>query len=140
MTLRTRLLSVGPSDPRTSLGMLLLRLGFGGFMIVRHGWGKLSSYADKKDSFPDPLGVGSELSLALACFGEVVAPLLLILGLGTRLASIPAAFTMAVAAFVVHAGDPLAKKEMALIYLVAFVAIGIVGPGRWSLDKALGGR
>lgn len=107
--------------------------------MVRHGWPKLSAFAEKKGVFPDPLGIGSELSLSLACVGEFVAPLLLILGLGTRLASLPAAFTMAVAAFLVHGGDPLAKKEMAIIYLVAFVAIGLIGPGRYSLDRRLRG-
>jgi len=137
MSWRSRLLSTGPRDVTSSLGLLALRVGFGGLMMAQHGWGKLSSFAEKKGSFPDPLGVGSELSLALACVGEFAAPILLILGLGTRLASVPAAFTMAVAAFVVHGADPLAKKEMALIYMVAFIAIGLIGPGRYSLDRKL---
>ena len=139
MSLRRRLLSTGPTVLRTSLGLLLLRLGFGGLMIVRHGWPKLAKFSEKKAVFPDPLGVGSELSLTLALVGEIVAPLLIVLGLGTRLASVPAAFTMAVAAFLVHAGDPLAKREMALIYFVAFVVIALMGPGRYSLDRKLGG-
>ena len=46
---------------------------------------------------------------------------------------------MAVAAFVVHGADPLAKKEMALLYMVAFLAIAFIGPGRFSLDRKIGG-
>ena len=67
------------------------------------------------------------------------APALIVAGLATRLSAIPAAFTMAVAAFVVHASDPLAKKEMALVYFAAFLAIALLGPGRWSLDRKIGG-
>jgi putative oxidoreductase len=139
MSLKSRLFFVGPRDPLGSLGLLLLRVGFGGLMIVRHGWPKLMSFQEKKASFPDPLGVGHELSMTLACVGETLAPALLIVGLATRLSAVPAAFTMAVAAFLVHGGDPLAKKEMALIYLVGFLAIGLLGPGRYSLDRRIGG-
>jgi putative oxidoreductase len=55
-------------------------------------------------------------------------------GLFTRWAAIPAAFTMAVAAFLAHAGDPFGDREMALLYLTLFTTIGLVGPGRFSID------
>lgn len=139
MSLRNRLFFVGPRDTLSSAGLLLLRVAFGGLMIVNHGWGKLMSFSEKKGGFPDPLSVGNELSMALAIVGEVFAPALIVAGLATRLSAIPAAFTMAVAAFVVHASDPLAKKEMALVYFAAFLAIALLGPGRWSLDRKIGG-
>ena len=139
MSLASRLFDLGPRTPVASFAMLLLRLGAGGLMVTQHGWGKLSTFSEKSATFPDPLGVGSELSLALTCLGEVLAPLLIMVGLGTRLAALPAAITMGVAAFVVHAGDPIGKRELALVYLLIFLVIGLVGPGRFSVDRKLEG-
>ncbi len=39
-----------------------------------------------------------------------------------------------VAFFMVHAGDPFGKKELAFVYLVIFTALALTGPGRFSLD------
>jgi uncharacterized membrane protein YphA (DoxX/SURF4 family) len=38
---------------------------------------------------------------------------------------------------VVHGGDPLGDKELALLYLVCFAAVGALGAGKWSLDALL---
>ncbi len=42
---------------------------------------------------------------------------------------------MAVAAFVVHGADPFERKEMALLYLIGFTAIALLGAGKYSVDK-----
>jgi len=42
---------------------------------------------------------------------------------------------MAVAAFVVHAGDPFSKMEMSLLYLLLFITLFIFGPGKYAIDK-----
>jgi len=42
---------------------------------------------------------------------------------------------MSVAAFMVHAADPFSQKELALLYLLAFLMVVFVGPGKYSLDK-----
>lgn len=52
---------------------------------------------------------------------------------------------MAVAAFVVHWGDPLfmgqgAAKEPALLYLTGTAVLLAAGPGRYSLDAVIGVR
>ena len=85
--------------------------------------------------FPDPLGVTPPVSLALAVFGEVVCSSLVVVGVYTRLAAIPALVTMAVAAFLVHAGDPWADKEMAVLYGLGFLVLIIAGGGRFALDR-----
>lgn len=120
----------------TDLALLILRLGFGGLMLT-HGIPKFNMLSNPSD-FGDPIGVGPTVSLILTLIGEVVAPVLIILGLKTKLAAIPAAITMAVAAFIVHAKDSLGSKEMALLYLVAFVVIFLAGPGRFSFDGKKG--
>ncbi|MCF1192253.1 DoxX family protein [Mangrovimonas sp. AS39] len=115
------------------LALLILRVGFGGFMLT-HGIPKMGMLSNPSD-FGDPMGVGSTISLILALIGEVVAPILLIIGFKTKWAAIPAAITMAVAAFVVHAKDDLATKEHALLFLIAFVVIFLTGAGKYSIDK-----
>jgi len=42
---------------------------------------------------------------------------------------------MAAAAFVVHAGDPFGVKEKALLYLIGFTVIALMGAGKISMDK-----
>ncbi|TXD83336.1 DoxX family protein [Subsaximicrobium wynnwilliamsii] len=115
------------------LALLILRVGFGGLMLT-HGIPKVSMLTDAS-GFPDPLGIGGTGSLILALIGEVLAPILIIIGLKTKWAAIPSIITMAVAAFMVHAADPLAKKEMALLYLIAFIVIFLAGPGKFSVDR-----
>jgi putative oxidoreductase len=123
---------------RQSVALLLMRLTFGGLMFVNHGLGKAQKLAAGGPyQWADPLGIGAGPSLFLATGAETVCAILLALGLFTRAAGLPLAFTMGVAAFVVHADDPLSKKEMALLYLAAYAAIVLLGPGRYALGQAL---
>lgn len=128
------------ADRARDLGLLILRVSSGGTMLLGHGMGKLTTFSERAASFPDPIGIGSTASLSLAVFGEVVCALLVALGLGTRLAAVPAAITMLVAAFVIHGADPFAKKELALLYAAPFVTLILTGGGRFSLDHLLFSR
>ena len=125
-----------------SLGLLLLRVSVGGMMLLAHGWGKLTSFAERSSSFPDPLGVGSSLSMALATGAEAFCALAVILGFATRWAAVPLMVTMLVAALIIHGDDPWAKKEFALLYFFPFATLLLTGAGRYSLDAFLrrGGR
>lgn len=119
------------------LGLLIIRLGFSAAMLT-HGWPKLMKLIEQKNPrFPDPLGIGDYPSLIMAVIGEIVAPILLIIGFKTRLSAIPAAATMFAALFIVHGGDPFKKQELALLYLLGFSSILIAGGGRYSVDGML---
>ena len=133
-----KLLSSGNLNTKQSFGILLLRLGAGLLMAFSHGYPKLVSYSDKADSFPDPLGVGSEFSLILAIFSEFVCAILLALGALTRLVLIPLIITMIVAVFIIHADDPFSKKEFGLLYLIPYLTILFTGAGKYSIDKIIG--
>lgn len=119
-----------------NLASLCLRIGFGGMMIT-HGWDKCKRMLEGNMSFADPLGIGEETTLILAVISEFICPILIVLGLKTRLASVLPAMTMLVAAFVVHGSDPWAKKEFALLYLCGFIGLFLLGSGKYSMDFRL---
>lgn len=113
----------------------LFRICMGAFMLT-HGYPKLMKLLDGGNiTFADPFGIGAVPSLVLAVFAEVLCAALLTLGLFTRLAVVPLIVTMAVAAFVQHGADPFGKKELALIYLVAYALIFAKGSGGFSVDR-----
>ena len=119
------------------LWLLILRVGVSGLMLT-HGYPKLLRLLDGNMQFGDPLGIGAGVSFVLAVFAEAICSVLIILGLGTRLASIPLIITMATAAFIVHANDPFGKQEVPILYLLIYVTLLIVGAGKYSLDQGIG--
>ena len=120
-----------------ALAALLLRVGFGGFMAINHGWPKLMGFAAHSAKFASFLPLPSPLSLSLTIFGELVCSPLIVVGLWTRAAAVPAFFTMLVAAFGAHRDDITGDGEHALLFALAFAAIALLGPGRWSIDARL---
>jgi putative oxidoreductase len=116
---------------------LVLRVFMGGFMAYAHGWGKFVRWDEIKLDFATPFGMPDMLSAGLTVFAEFFCGILVAIGLFTRFAAIPVIITMAVAAFVIHGGDPLEDREGALTYLAAFTTILFLGSGKFSLDYIL---
>ena len=103
-------------------------------MLFGHGLPKLLAFSEKVQTFPDPLGLGSQMSLILAIFAEVFCAAAVMFGVMTRYAAIPLVVTMLVAAALVHGDDPWQKKEAALCFLFPFVCLIIAGGGKFALD------
>ena len=123
-------------DTKTSVLLLIVRIVFG-ILLLTHGIQKWTNFQELSTVFPDPLGVGSSVSLALAIFAELACSLGFIFGVLYRLALIPMIFTMIVAFFIIHGGDPFAAKELAFVYLVVFVLMWIAGPGKCAVDNLM---
>jgi putative oxidoreductase len=124
-------------DESLDLLVFILRICIAAFMIT-HGWPKLLRLLEGGEiQFGDPIGLGPTLSLILVVFAEFFCSVLIGIGLGTRLASIPLIFTMLVAAFIAHADDPFRQKEMALLYLLFYILLLVVGSRKYSLDYLL---
>ena len=132
--LKRFLFPVKPDGTFISVILLIVRVVFG-VMLMNHGIDKWANYQELSAVFPDPLGIGSPLSLGLAIFGELACSMAFIIGFLYRLAMIPMIFTMCVAFFIVHADGPFAVKELAFVYLVVFVLMYIVGPGKFAVDR-----
>jgi putative oxidoreductase len=144
-------------EPWNSLGLLILRLGVGGYMLT-HGWPKFRMLLDGNFAIVgDPIGIGATASSVLIVFAEFVCAAMVVVGLLTRLAAAPLVIAMLVAALVAHSKDPWtvgeayrlfsegrtqfpASKQGALLYAIAFAALALTGPGMISLDHMLWNR
>ena len=119
----------------TDIGKLVLRIGFAVMMLLLHGIPKVKNLLSDDPQFVSVFGMGVILSLVLAAIVETVFPILLILGYKARLAAIPLVVIMLVAIFDHHSQDPLAMKEKAILFLIGFVSIALIGAGKYSIDK-----
>jgi len=117
-----------------SLGLLVLRVGFSAMLLV-HGIQKVEILFSSDVNFSNPIGIGSTATLLLVLFAEIICTVLIIIGIKTRLATIPPIILMFVAVAIVHKGDPFMARELALLYLMAFTAIGLLGAGRIALKR-----
>jgi putative oxidoreductase len=132
-----KLFAIGTSDTKTSVALLLLRVVAGISIVVNHGLMKLQNYSAMSDKFPDPIGVGSQLSLTLALGAEFFCGILLILGFATRLIAIPLIITMLTAFLIIHSADPFSMKELPLLFMTMFTVVLIMGPGKYSVDSLI---
>ncbi|MFD1095899.1 DoxX family protein [Salegentibacter chungangensis] len=115
-------------------GLLFFRIAISGLMLT-HGIPKLiKMFGSDPIRFADPLGVGEVTTFTFAVLAEFLCSVLVMLGLGTRLAVIPLIMTMAVAALVVHVPDGFAKQELPLLFCSGFILLLFTGAGKYSLD------
>lgn len=132
-----KLLSTNYQDWAFHTMMFLMRLTFGGLMLVNHGFQKLVKYPNLQYKFSDPFHIGSQWSLLLVIFAEVFCSILLIAGLFTRLAAIPLVIAMGVAFFLAHNHD-FNEGEKAALFFTGFLSILLCGAGKASIDSMMG--
>ena len=117
------------------LGKLLLRLLLGGLMLF-HGIAKLISGPAAIKGMVGAAGFPAELGY-LVYVGELVAPLLLIVGVFTRPAALVIAINMVVAVLLAHAKQLFTLNpqtgawalELQAFFLFTALAIALLGPG-----------
>ena len=124
------------------MGKLVLRLAVGGMMLL-HGIGKIRGGVGGISDMLAAKGLPGALAYG-AYVGEVVAPILIILGLFTRAASVIMVINMLTALALAHSADILKLSphggwaiELPMLYLLGALALVFLGSGRWSLS---GGR
>jgi putative oxidoreductase len=132
-----RLLSTSVNVYFLDLAIFIVRVLIGLTMLT-HGTPKLMKMSGGGPmNFGDPLNIGPAASLALTIFAEFFCSILIIIGLGTRIAVIPLIITMLVAAFVVHKADGFSKQELAMLYLLIYFFLFITGSGKYSIDRLI---
>ena len=134
-----------PAVPLIVLGEWLAPLGLRWLLAYEfwesgiEKWRGENWFMDIQDQFPFPFNVvPPEISWQLATWSELMAPVALVLGLGTRFASAALLILTAVAWASVHAGNGYNVCDngfkLPLIYLVMFIPLLLSGPGKLSLD------
>lgn len=118
-----------------NIALLLIRIVFAGSMLYGHGLSKFYRLIEGNLSFANPIGIGEAPTLVLAVFSEFLAPIFILVGYKTKIFSFFPAATMFVAAFIVHLSDPFARKEKAILFLIGFIVIMMMGPGKYSIDR-----
>ncbi|MBL7700415.1 MAG: DoxX family protein [Chitinophagaceae bacterium] len=129
-----KLMSIGYSDSAFNIALFLLRVGGGLLILVAHGYVKFEKFSSISPEFANFLGMGSSVSLSLSIFAELICAALVILGLFTRLACIPLVINMSVAIAVGHQYDVFGAGEKPSLFLLIFLTILLVGPGKFSVD------
>ncbi|WP_319480327.1 DoxX family protein [uncultured Draconibacterium sp.] len=118
--------------------LLLIRLilAYGFYSPAKMKLKDINSIASWFESMNYPLPT---LSAYLATITETAGVILLLIGLGTRLISIPLIFVMMVAIFTVHfsngfnAGDN--GFEIPLYYIAMLLTLLVFGSGKFSVDN-----
>lgn len=131
-----------PSCPggRTGTALFMLR-AFVGIAFLFHGSGKIGDIPAFAAEFNMPIVVA-----VAAAYAQFIGGVLMIVGVLTPLASLALAATMAVATFeLIKRGEPFVSPhghswEAAAFYLIASLAVALLGPGLCSLDALLFGR
>ncbi len=127
-------------EKNIDLGLLILRISIGGLMLL-HGIAKLQHGA----GFIEQVVVGAGLPSFIA-YGvyvrEVIAPLFILFGYGTRIASVIFAGNCLVAALLVHAQDIFTLNEQGgwtveLLGLFFFGAVVLIftGGGKYAISN-----
>lgn len=117
------------------LGLLLIRLSAGGLMLF-HGVAKMiNGIAQMAESMG---------TFAYAVYlGEVIAPIAILLGFRTRIASLLLAITCIVATFVAHADQLFSVSEhgggygneLLTFYFLASLALFFTGAGKYAISS-----
>jgi putative oxidoreductase len=126
-----------------ALGKLLLRLSVGGLMLghgiykLLHGLGGIEKMLAEYN-LPTALAYGVPA-------GEVIAPLMIILGIWSRLAGLTLAFTMGMAIYLAFGATALnfganggLNAELTLLFLSGGLAITFLGSGKFSVSGGNG--
>ena len=131
-----RFFSIAWNPDLVHIWLIFLRIGVSVLMWT-HGIPKFMRLLEGDTGFGDPIGLGPTVSFILVVFSEAICSLLILLGLGTRLAAIPLIISCSVAAFVAHANDPFGKKELLLLYILIYLTLLVLGGGKYSVDAII---
>ena len=128
-----RLLSTRYSAGAFNFAMLILRLGVG-ILMMYHGYQKLTSFNETSKHMPNLFGMGTSVTTGMVVFAEFFCSVLLIIGLLTRIATIPLIILSCYILFKISGADFFDKGETISLYLTGFLVLLFAGPGRISID------
>ncbi len=102
-----------------------------------HGMKKFRVENGQREQVPNPLHLPDKLNRLVASLSDTVVPLLIILGIGTRLAVLPTIGVTAIGYFVVHRKDSVEVRDVPYMYTICLLLLLFTGAGRYSLDNLI---
>ncbi|WP_018173970.1 MULTISPECIES: DoxX family protein [unclassified Thioalkalivibrio] len=121
-------------------GKLILRLALG-VMILLHGIDKISGGVGHIEGMLAGAGLPGVLAYG-AYIGEVLAPVLLIIGLYARIGAVLIAVNMLFAIGLAHADEVVQLTqhggwaiELQAMFLFSAIALALTGPGRLAINR-----
>lgn len=135
--LLVKTLSPHPIPVVFDCGMLLLRVAVALEIAIVHGFKKIGVGVAQAENIPNPLHLPEAFNNVFAIAANIVFPFFVLIGLFTRLATLPTLAVTLTGYFVVHRNDSLLLKDTPFIYSLIFLVILILGPGKYSLDNSL---
>ena len=121
-----------------NISLLLARIFFAGLLIYNHGLTKfleLWPFNDIAIRDRDLFGLGAIVSILLFVLGEFLAPIFVLIGYKTRIFALFSIITMFFAIVLSHLDDPFRTWEKPLLFLIGFLLIFLMGPGKHSIDR-----
>jgi putative oxidoreductase len=138
---KRRLLMIDRFVNNSDLGKLLLRVSLG-IMMLFHGVNKLQQGYGFVEQMLVKAGFPGYLSHGILV-GELLAPLLMVLGLYTRQAALLQAFVMVMAIYLVHTKELFSVNahggyalELQALYLFGSLAVFFLGAGRFNVSRS----
>lgn len=123
-------------------GLLLQRLSIG-TLILFHGIANLNSNYSFIKSLLNGIGIPEFIAYSVF-IGEIIAPILIIIGFRARLASLVLAFNMVIVILMAHSVDIFTLNqfggwgiELQGLYLFGAVVIFLLGAGKYSVSYKL---
>jgi putative oxidoreductase len=121
------------------IGKLILRIALGS-LILMHGIAKLSGGIGFITGVVVKAGLPAFVAYGVY-LGEIVAPLLVLLGLYARVGAAVIAVNMVFAIGLVHGAELLTRNqtggwslELQGMFLFSAVALALIGPGRYAIN------
>jgi len=116
------------------VALLFFRIAISSELIFAHGLKKIGVGTELAEVVPNPLGLPEALNQSFATAANLAMPIFIILGLVTRIATLPILAVTLTGYFVLHLNDPILVRDVPLVYSLCFLLICFTGAGRFSLD------
>jgi putative oxidoreductase len=120
-----------------NIAFLIFRILFAFELFRVHGMKKFRTENGSREHIPNPLHLPEKLNGWVAVFSDTVVPFLIILGVATRIAVIPAIGVTSIGYFVVHRNDKPEVRDVPYIYTISLLLLLFLGAGRYSADTLI---
>ena len=128
------------SDPGSQINNIVLLI-FRMLLMLElfrvHGMKKFRIENGQREQVPNPLHLPEKLNALVATFSDTVVPILVFVGLGTRIFLLPTIGVTAIGYFVVHRKDVIEVRDVPYMYTLSLLFLWALGSGTYSIDHYL---